>query len=104
MKAVGFLRSFTLTFLTIIVALLFLMRASPAAAAGTCAQDVFQQTDSTTKTLGCTANDVRIASATNPRDLNGNSEPTCFPGTKLNFLVDFNVVTTSTSARSNVGL
>jgi hypothetical protein len=87
-----------------VAVLLLLLRASPAAAAGTCAQDVFQQTNSTTKGLGCTANDVNIASASNPRDLSGNPQPTCFPGTKLDFLVDFNVVTTSTSARSNVGL
>jgi len=103
MKTVGILRSFTLTFLTIVAALLFLMRASPAAAAGTCAQDEFQAAGNKQK-LGCTANDVNIASASNPRDLSGNTVTSCVAGQKLNFLVDFNVVTTSTSSRSNVGL
>lgn len=75
----------------------------PSAAAQTCAQDLFTAAGNKQK-LNCTANDVRITSASNPRDLSGNPIPTCTTGQKLDFLVDFNVVTTSSSSRSNVGL
>jgi hypothetical protein len=113
MKTVGFLRSFTLTFLTIAVALLFLMRASPALAAGkttiraltpapNCLQDEFSLT--ATQKLNCTANDVRVAAVTNIRNTNGTPLPACNSGSTVNFLADFLVVTSSNSSRSNIGL
>ena len=54
--------------------------------------------------LNCTANDVRVAQVTNVRDLNGNPQATCFEGSSFNFLADFEIVTSSTSSRSNIGL
>jgi hypothetical protein len=80
-----------------VAVLLLLLRASPASAANNCLQDV------ASKHLVCTANDVSIAEAVNPRDLSGKSISTCFQGTRFSFLVDFNVVTTAT-ARENIGL
>src|SRR5882724_12160967 len=100
-KIKRFLSIISVTMLVAVLALL--ARAAPAAAAGSCAQDLFQAAGNKQK-LGCTANDVNIASASNPRDLSGNPQTTCVSGQKLSFLVDFNVVTTSTSSRSNVGL
>jgi hypothetical protein len=96
MKTVGFLRSFTLTFLTIVAALWFLMRASPASAAGNCLQDEFG------KKVNCTANDVSLTGATNIRGLDGKPMASCFAGTTFSFIADFQVVTTAT-ARENIG-
>ena len=50
----------------------------------------------------CTANDVRVAEAVNPRAADGTPIPTCFAGTKFSFIADFEVVTTATS-RQNIG-
>jgi len=98
MKAVGTLRSFTLTLFTIMAALLFLMRASPASAAPNCVQDVFG------KKLQCTANDVSLSGVVpgSVRDTTGKTMPNCFSGTTFSFIADFQVVTTST-ARENIG-
>ena len=85
-----------------VAVLLLLLRASPASA-GNCAQDNFTAAGNS-QTLGCTSGDVSIASASNPRDLNGNTVTTCVAGASLNFLVDFTVVSTSDRTRSNVGL
>src|SRR5713226_5115174 len=54
--------------------------------------------------LNCTANDVRVAAVVGVRDLNGNPLTTCFQGTTFSFLADFEIVTSSTSSRSNIGL
>jgi uncharacterized repeat protein (TIGR01451 family) len=54
--------------------------------------------------LNCTANDVRVAQVTNVTDLNGNPLKTCFEGSTFSFLADFEIVTSSTSSRSNIGL
>jgi hypothetical protein len=102
MKTVGFLRSFTLTFLTIVAALLFLMRASPAAA-GNCLQDEFKASGASQK-LSCTANDVSVAKVTNIRNLDGSPLTSCIAGSTFNFIADFEVVTTAKSSRSNIGL
>jgi hypothetical protein len=81
-----------------VAVLLLLLRASPASAANNCLQDV------SSKHLQCTANDVSIAEAVNPRDpVTGKGITTCFQGTRFSFLVDFQVVTTAT-ARENIGL
>lgn len=115
MKTVGILRSFALTFFTIVVALLFLMRASSASAAvkktavvpltagGNCLQDEFTLSGATQK-LSCTANDVSVAKVTNVRDLSGNKLTSCIAGSTFNFIADFEIVTTSKSSRSNIGL
>jgi hypothetical protein len=79
------------------ISTLLLLRAAPALAANNCLADV------TPFHVNCTARDVRIAAATNIRDLNGNPLSTCFAGSTFSFLADFNVVTTAT-ARENIGL
>ena len=65
------------------------------AAAGSTAQSL---------ALNCTANDVRVAKVVSIKDLSGNPLTTCFQGTNFSFIADFEIVTTSTSSRSNIGL
>ena len=74
-----------------------------ALAQNNCIQDEFTQAGNT-QTLGCTANDVRIAEAINTRSLDGSSLNTCTPGQTYNFIADFLVQTSSKSTRSNIGL
>src|SRR5439155_3804201 len=52
----------------------------------------------------CTAGDVKVAKVVNVRDLSGNTLTSCTGGTNFNFIADFLVETTSSSARSNIGL
>jgi hypothetical protein len=73
-----------------------LLRASPAGASN-CLKDIYG------KNVQCTANDVSIASASNPRKLDGSSLSSCIAGTSFSFIADFNIVTTATS-RENIGL
>lgn len=80
------------------VALLAVGIVARPASAQTCLQDEFG------KNVQCTANDVRVAQVVNVRDLNGNPLTTCFQGTQFSFLADFEIVTSSTSSRSNIGL
>jgi len=55
--------------------------------------------------LNCTANDVRIAQVTNIRDpQTGATLTTCFQGTTFSFIADFQILTTSSQARENIGL
>lgn len=68
-----------------------------AASAGNCIPDKFG------KKLTCTANDIQIAKALNPRDLSGNSIEKCIEGQVFSFIADFQVVTTATS-RYDIGL
>src|SRR6476660_1866847 len=77
--------------------LLSLSTAGPVRAAGTCIQD------KAGKSLVCTANDVRIASAENIRDLQGNALPSCISGQTFSFIADFRVLTGAT-ARYDIGL
>lgn len=68
------------------------------ASAQTCLQDAYG------KNTQCTANDVRIASASNVRDPNtGSAITSCINGSTFSFVADFNVVTTAT-ARENIGM
>jgi hypothetical protein len=95
-----------------------LLRASPASAAAAkcttaggclqtappnCLQDEYNFENGTTKSLGCTAGDVKLAGASNPRDAQGNPITQCLQGSSFSFIADFNVVTTAT-ARENIGL
>ena len=88
-------RSYSLAF--VVAALVLSLHALPAYAGKNCLQDV------SSKHLQCTANDVSIAEAVRPRNLNGTSINTCFAGTTFSFIADFQVVTTATS-RQNIGL
>ena len=70
---------------------------------GTCLQDEYNLVSK--QKLNCTANDVRIAQVQNIRDpATGKTLTTCFQGTTFNFLADFEIVTTSSQARENIGL
>jgi len=55
------------------------------------------------KNVQCTANDVRVAFADNPRALDGSSLTSCIAGSTFSFVADFHVTTTAT-ARENIGL
>jgi len=101
------------TFLFVFALLALAILATPAFAAGNCLQDEYSLQQS--QKLNCTANDVRVASvAPNIRDLNGNvlgtgicdtsNGPCCIQGSEISFLADFEIVTTSSSSRSNIGL
>ena len=85
-----------------IVAVAALVYVSPIFA-GTCLQDEYNAATGKSTKLTCTANDVRIASAGNPRDLNGNKLDHCNAGETFSFIADFTVATTAT-ARENIGL
>ncbi len=67
------------------------------ASAQTCLKDQYG------KNVQCTANDVRVAFADNPRALDGSPLLSCINGSTFNFVADFHVVTTAT-ARENIGL
>jgi hypothetical protein len=54
--------------------------------------------------LNCTANDVSIAGINNITDLQGNPITTCFQGSTFSFIADFEIKTTSSQARENIGL
>src|SRR5262249_5197181 len=87
----------------IIAALALALRTAPASAAGNCAQDLFTAAGNS-QTLGCTAGDVAITGASNPRNPDGTPLSVCVAGSKFNVIVDFTVVSTSSKTRSNVGL
>ena len=71
------------------------------------AQNCLSDEDATiAKHLGgstCTAQDVKVAEAVNPRNADGTPISTCFAGTTFSFIADFEVVTNATS-RENIGL
>jgi len=89
--------------LTTLICGLVLGLSQSATAQNNCIQDEFTQAGNT-QTLGCTANDVRIARAINTRALDGTSVNSCTPGQPLSFIADFLVQTSSKSTRSNIGL
>ena len=71
--------------------------------AQTCLQNEYNQVNK--QKLNCTANDVRIAQVTNIRDpLTGAKLTSCIAGQTFNFLADFEILTTSSQARENIGL
>src|SRR5215469_5088596 len=84
------------------VALLALGVLATPASAQTCLQDEYSQVQS--QKLQCTANDVRVAKVINLRSPDGTALFTCVGGSPTPFVADFLVQTTSTKARSNIGL
>jgi hypothetical protein len=73
------------------------------ATAQTCLQNEYNQVQH--QNLNCTAGDVKIAKVTNIRDpITGATKTTCFAGSTFNFIADFEIVTTSSRERENVGL
>jgi hypothetical protein len=85
------------TAMAIIAVAALSLRIAPAAAAGNCLKDLFG------KNVQCTANDVSVSQAQNPRNLDGTARPSCIAGTTFSFVADFLVVTTATQ-RENIGL
>jgi hypothetical protein len=80
-----------------------LLTAAGLASAQTCVQDQYNKVNK--QKLNCTANDVRIAKVTNVRDpITGHAITTCNAGSPFNFLADFEIVTSSSQARENIGL
>jgi hypothetical protein len=80
-----------------IVALLAMAILAAPAFAQTCLKDEYG------KNVQCTANDVRVAYADNPRALDGTPLTSCIANQTFSFVADFHVVTTAT-ARENIGL
>lgn len=65
---------------------------------GTCMADEFGGT------LNCTANDVSVAKVTGVTIVRGGVGNSCLQGSTFDFVADFEIVTTSSKARSNIGL
>src|SRR5215470_11932849 len=82
---------------SVIFALLAVTVLAAPAFAQTCLKDEYG------KNVQCTANDVRVAFADNPRALDGTPLTSCVANTFFSFVADFHVVTTAT-ARENIGL
>src|SRR6266478_8935959 len=80
-----------------VAVLLLLLRASPASAAN-CLQDEFGSK------VTCTANDVKVAAVKNVRNLDGTKLTSCTAGSTISFIADFQILTSSTSSRSNIGI
>src|SRR2546428_10692476 len=47
------------------------------------------------KSLTCTAGDVKVADVSNVTDLSGNPLSTCIQGTHFDFIANFHIVTTA---------
>src|SRR6266498_598160 len=88
--------------LSLIFALLAMAMLAAPAFAQTCLQDEYNVVYK--QKLNCTANYVRIAKVTNIRDLNGAPLTSCVGGSTFSFIADFEIVTSSSSSRSNIGL
>src|SRR5713101_2579130 len=83
--------------LSVFILILAMAARSTTALADKCLKDAYG------KNVQCTANDVSIAFADNPRNLNGTKLTQCTAGQKLSFVADFHVTTTATG-RENIGL
>jgi hypothetical protein len=85
------------------VALLAMAISAVTASAQTCLLNEYNL--ATKGKLQCTANDVRIAAVTNIRDpKTGATLTSCIGGQPFDFLADFEILTTSSQARENIGL
>lgn len=88
--------------LSFVFALLALaVLAAPAFAQSNCLQDEY--TASGGGKLQCTANDVQLAAVKNVQVIGGVGNK-CLAGQTFSFIADFEVVTTSSKTRSNIGL
>src|SRR5712692_8273320 len=78
--------------------------AAPASAQN-CLQNEFTASGAT-QTLQCTANDVRVAAVDNTsiNIFSGGTGNKCIPGQSFSFTADFEILTTSKSSRSNIGI
>jgi hypothetical protein len=104
-------RSFTRAFLCTGM-LMLLAAAVPVFGQSTlCTQDAYNSYNGLTahpKTLSCTANDVQLSAVTGVSIINSDGTITsggkCVSGTPFSFIADFTIKTTSSSARSNIGI
>ena len=85
-----------------VISIVGLFAAIPPAGADPCIDNQWKA-HGNTQDLTCTANDVRIAEASNVRDLSGNPLTTCYGGTTFDFIADFTVELTA-QARHDLGL
>jgi len=87
--------------LSLIFALVAMAILAAPASAQTCLQDEF--TASGGGNAVCTANDVSIAAVKNVQVIGGVGNK-CLAGQQFSFIADFEILTTSKSSRSNIGL
>ncbi len=88
--------------LSFVLALLALAILAAPAFAQNCLQDEY--TASGGGKLQCTANDVSIAAVKNVTIISGGVGDKCLAGQTFSFTADFEILTTSKSSRSNIGL
>src|SRR5262249_38501846 len=78
------------------------------ASAQTCLQQEYNLNPKDKQNLNCSAGDVRVASVTNVRGLDGQPLSNCIEGTTFSFVADFQIVTTANAqqagGRDNIGL
>lgn len=78
------------------------------ASAQTCLQQEYNLNPKDKQNLNCSAGDVRVASVTNVRGLDGQPLSSCIEGTTFSFVADFQIVTTANAqqagGRDNIGL
>ncbi len=86
------------------VALLAMAILPAPASAQTCIQDEFNSFNGVNKTLSCTANDVSVAAVKGVTVISGGTGSQCFAGSKFSFIADFEILTTSSKTRSNIGI
>jgi hypothetical protein len=88
--------------LSLIIALLAMAVLAAPAFAQNCLQDEFTLAGNS-QNVNCTAGDVRIAAVKNVQVIGGVGNK-CLAGQPFSFIADFEILTTSKSSRSNVGL
>ena len=86
----------------LIIALLAMAILATPAFAQNCLQDEFTLAGNS-QSVNCTAGDVRIAAVKNVHVIGGVGNK-CLAGQPFSFIADFEILTTSKSSRSNVGL
>src|ERR1051325_5119064 len=94
-------RAYTTVWTLSLIAILLGSRSAPAAT-GTCIQDVWSA-HGNKQSLVCTSNDVRVAKASNIRDVSGSPLSQCTNGTTFSFIADFEV-DLGAQARYDIGL
>jgi len=86
-----------------VIGVVGLIVGAPPVSADLCIDDQWKAHNGNTQDLTCTANDVRIAEATNVRDLENEPLTSCYEGFPFDFIADFTVELTA-QERFDVGL
>jgi hypothetical protein len=108
----GYITSKRLVLFSVALLAIAITAVPAAAQGGNCLQNEYNifngaapGSTSNSLALNCTAGDVKIAQVTNIRDpLTGARLTTCFQGSTFSFIADFEILTTSSQARENIGL